>query len=351
MRYSHLVKPLNEVFDQPYPTQWQKYSDGYNVYFEVANGDTVMIQFEEWRGPDVWLVAFKRGGSWLQTNTGDEFRIFATVIHAIKEFIQKVNPTYIAFISNKGEGSRSKLYQKIMQRLLSSTSFVNMTNKLDKIPDTITRNWLKNKIDMYQEYDIFVLMRSDLASKPVEKDNTRSYNSPNILRVGNLRAQESVRSQGNQQLDENGVDNIINNVRGAGAVPNNQDVDYFGMRVKVKPSVFLKLSLPLEPESEYLTKLIQYLKNGGQIGSPFLEIQLPDAWFEGKFEELPRVKGHEGRHRMMAIQEIWGDIPVETHLFFRGGVRARNLTPDIQRALNEEIISESGRAVMGPWFR
>ncbi len=343
MRYKHLIRPLNVVFDQPYPTQWTQYSDGYEVYFEAANGDIVMIQFEEWPADGLWLVAFKRGVNWLQTNTGDQFRIFSTVIQSIKEFVQKVNPKYIAFSSNKGESSRSRLYKKMVNKLISSAGFINMTGRIDVIPDTITRNWLRNKARLHQDYDIFVLMRSEMANKEPELDRRDSYIGPYTLRVGNLRAQESA-------VTESHTD-VIDNYKGAGAVPNNQDVDYFGMRVRVRPSMFLKLALPLDRDDERIERLKEYLQNGGKIGSPFFEIALPDSWLEGNFEGLPKIKSHEGRHRMIAIMELWGDDPVETHLFFRGGLRARNLTPDIQRALNEEIISERGHAVMGPWFR
>jgi hypothetical protein len=36
----------------------------------------------------------------------------------------------------------------------------------------------------------------------------------------------------------------INNRSGIGSVPYNQEVDYFGLRVAMRPSTFLKLALP-----------------------------------------------------------------------------------------------------------
>ena len=38
----------------------------------------------------------------------------------------------------------------------------------------------------------------------------------------------------------------IDNKNGRGAVPHNQEVDYFGMRVKMKPSTFIALASKLE---------------------------------------------------------------------------------------------------------
>lgn len=41
------------------------------------------------------------------------------------------------------------------------------------------------------------------------------------------------------------LESRINNKTGAGAVPFNQDIDYFGAKVMMKPSIFLSLALPL----------------------------------------------------------------------------------------------------------
>ena len=148
----------------------------------------------------------------------------------------------------------------------------------------------------------------------------------------------------------------IDNVKGAGAVPNNQEVDYFGIRVQMVPKMFLKLADPLEfsPDVEKtIMGLIDYLKQGGKIGSPFLEIALPEAWtengvFDGK--DLPVVKGHEGRHRMYALQVVDKDQPVEVHMFFRNGLRSRDITPEIISHLNKAIVSQYGRTIQGPIF-
>lgn len=151
-------------------------------------------------------------------------------------------------------------------------------------------------------------------------------------------------------LTEN-TDNIIDNVNGWGAVPNNQDIDYFGLRVKMKPSTFLKLAAPLsEPTS---TESIQdHLKDSGKIGAPFLDIKTPIEWSENNLSEIARVMQHEGRNRMIAIKNLYGDIPTETHLFFRGGInRNRHITPEIIKELNTHLYSEkSNNLIRGPLF-
>ena len=68
----------------------------------------------------------------------------------------------------------------------------------------------------------------------------------------------------------------IDNKDGAGAVPYNQDVDYFGLRVMMRPSTFLRLAAPLG--QEHSAELEKYIADGGAIGAPFLEIKIPPEW-------------------------------------------------------------------------
>ena len=58
----------------------------------------------------------------------------------------------------------------------------------------------------------------------------------------------------------------IDNRKGAGAVPFNADIDYFGLRVDMKPSTFLKLALPLE-EPTSVEGLKAHMASGGSIGA------------------------------------------------------------------------------------
>lgn len=143
----------------------------------------------------------------------------------------------------------------------------------------------------------------------------------------------------------------IDNVRGAGAVSKNQDVDYFGIRVNMKPSTFMKLAAAFTPHPSKYEPIVAYLKAGGAIGSPFLSIEIPDGWFSGDFTELATVTGHEGRHRMHAIHELYGDIPIEVHIWADRWVRARHLTDRIKAQLNKYMIKErSDTVVRGPLF-
>jgi hypothetical protein len=141
----------------------------------------------------------------------------------------------------------------------------------------------------------------------------------------------------------------IDNVKGAGATPYNQDIDYFGLRVKMKPSIFLKLALPLgQPHSAELEK---YIADGGAIGSPFLEIKIPPEWDDSDFSKFAQVAGHEGRNRITAIKKLEGDEPIEVHLIPRGGLRARDLTAEFVEKMQEGMYAErSTHLVSGPLF-
>lgn len=141
----------------------------------------------------------------------------------------------------------------------------------------------------------------------------------------------------------------IDNVDGWGAVPYNQNVDYRGLRVTVKPSMFLKLAHKLErPFSA--ADIERHLRSDGAIGAPFLMIAVPQDWFEGDMTMPAEIYGHEGRNRMTAALRVEGDKPVETHLFFGSGLRNRDLKPEIVERLNKNVISQDGNLVKGPWF-
>ena len=59
----------------------------------------------------------------------------------------------------------------------------------------------------------------------------------------------------------------IDNNDGAGATLYNQKVDYYGLRVHMKPSTFLALAYPLGKEHD--PELEKYIADGGSIGAPF----------------------------------------------------------------------------------
>lgn len=142
----------------------------------------------------------------------------------------------------------------------------------------------------------------------------------------------------------------IDNVEGWGSTPLNQEVNYFGLRVLMRPLTFLKLAAPLN--GTVSPTIQQHIKSGGSIAAPFLRIKFPEKWFKGDFSDHASVLGHEGRNRMHSVLEIEGDDPIEVHLFFNAEVRRRHLTPEIIEKLNSELSPENKQFTIlrGPFF-
>jgi hypothetical protein len=143
----------------------------------------------------------------------------------------------------------------------------------------------------------------------------------------------------------------IDNKAGLGSTIYNSNADYFGLKVMMRPSIFLKLASPLRgdaPNNGYITN---HLSNGGSIGSPFLDIDIPWEWENDDFSTNAKVIGHEGRNRMKAIMEVEGDDPLEVHLFPDGGLKAKELTIDMREKLKEGLINQTGdKLVRNPFY-
>jgi hypothetical protein len=144
----------------------------------------------------------------------------------------------------------------------------------------------------------------------------------------------------------------INNASGVGAVPYNAEIDYHGLQVAMRPSMFLKLALPLDAKDPEERKAIDYCKsemNEKGFGAPFLTISVPEAWEQGDFSLEAKVKGHDGRHRCYAILEKEGDDPIEVHIIIPYFKR-RDITPEIIENLRNGILNQNGRFTAGPLF-
>jgi pyrimidine deaminase RibD-like protein/GNAT superfamily N-acetyltransferase len=145
------------------------------------------------------------------------------------------------------------------------------------------------------------------------------------------------------------VDEVaIDNYNGAGSTPNNQNIDYMGLRVLMRPSTFLQLAAPLSSAPN--AKLEKYIADGGAIGAPFLRIDIPEGWNTGDFAMPAQVAGHEGRNRMHAIRKLEGDDPIEVHIF-PIYYRARDMTPEFVKNLNSRLQVEHSSVIKsGPLF-
>jgi predicted nucleotidyltransferase len=166
--------------------------------------------------------------------------------------------------------------------------------------------------------------------------------------LANMKSGRARAKRKNESLDEV----RINNSSGVGAVPYNADVDYFGLQVQMRPSMFLKLALPMDPHDPEERKAIAFCKgelNERGIGAPFLNVSVPEAWEQGDFSLEARVKGHDGRHRCHAILEKEGDDAIEMHIFI-AQTRRRDITDEMIENLRNGILNQLGQFVRGPIF-
>ena len=133
---------------------------------------------------------------------------------------------------------------------------------------------------------------------------------------------------------------VIDNVRGMGAVPDNQEVDYLGVRTLMKPSVFLELAERRHFFARSASSIADELRDGRAIGAPFLIVKVDE---DG--DQPAEVMNHEGRNRMVAVKELEGDRPIEVHIFLAQGMRRRHLTDTKLRDMQRIMISQDGDVV------
>jgi len=173
----------------------------------------------------------------------------------------------------------------------------------------------------------------------------------NIHRIAQEEGQLLWASQ--QDVDEQIVNELkINNASGIGAVPHNADVDYHGLRVTMRPSMFLRLALPLDRNDPEERKAIEYCKSqldDPGIGAPFLTIIVPESWESDDFSLEAKVRDHDGRHRCYAILDKENDEPIEVHLFV-SGMRRRHISDSMIKNLRNGILNQQGQYVSGPIF-
>jgi hypothetical protein len=249
-------------------------------------------QYDDDEGKSIWEIDFTEyekdgtGTTFRKTGSGNELQVFSFVIESIKDLISSYHPDQLTFISHKADDNRTKLYQRMLNRI--------------KVP-----GYHAAPIDSGEYDDYFKIV----------KDN----------------------------LDETELDST-----GWGATPQGTDIDYFGLKVKMRPSTFLKLSHPLN-SGEQNSDVEKHMQGGGKIAYPFLEIKDPVEWEDGDFSQQGKVVNHEGRNRMTHWIKMKGDEPIQVNVFLRGANRRRYVTDDMIQALSQGLISQTGQLVKNPF--
>jgi hypothetical protein len=131
-----------ESFDRPYPVEFEhsEYGD-VDALTRLPDGTYLSIMFNQESGhdgrrPSHWSVEFYRDNSQEVTGEGDAYKVFATVIEAIRQFVIKMQPGSISFSASKepevdmaksganvNPESRAKLYNRLVQRYASSMGY------------------------------------------------------------------------------------------------------------------------------------------------------------------------------------------------------------------------------------
>jgi hypothetical protein len=140
---------ITEVFERPVAwSEWTGYSEspfaysfiiddhGYKVHFNnetVFRTDGFEIGFSLVKlGPDSKINPNDPGATNL-SNTGNEFKVFATVLDIIKAFIKTHHPEMLTFSAK--EPSRKRLYRSMVKLLKQEGFSTYYTNDADDDPE------------------------------------------------------------------------------------------------------------------------------------------------------------------------------------------------------------------------
>ena len=126
-----------EAFDNPYPYEWDKPdSNSYHALAFLDDGSPLDIEFGN-QGNNEWHVKFDRNYSMRVTGEGNQQRVFATVVNAVKQFVKKRKPQKIIFSATKNvapgqkSNSRSSLYSSLIARYATALGYTAQINDQD----------------------------------------------------------------------------------------------------------------------------------------------------------------------------------------------------------------------------
>ena len=109
---------INELFRQAYELNWidQRFGTNRLARFRTQNGLNYEITFQSRDGKS-FVVNFEQGGNMHATGQGSAGQVFATVLEAIRQFVQTSKPARLEFTAM--EASRAKLYRAMVGKLIS----------------------------------------------------------------------------------------------------------------------------------------------------------------------------------------------------------------------------------------
>ncbi len=142
---------VEEAFDKSYPLTWEKGDFGdIDAHTTLPDGTPLSIMFNK-EDNGLWFVEFYRSQTQDLSGEGDAQRIFATVLGAIQKFVKKVKPKQISFSAvkeNDPSGSRSSLYDRLVQRYASGLGYsVERHEAVNKVSYDLISNVKENFAD------------------------------------------------------------------------------------------------------------------------------------------------------------------------------------------------------------
>ena len=154
------IAKISESLDQPYPYSWGVQSeDEWAARARTESGAILDIRFEYGSWDAVWDIEFLLDGGYKATAAGDQFRIFATVVKAIKEWwkltsAEGIPVNTIRFSADKlnkqtgKTGSRERLYSRFAQQFANSIGFtIQSRDKIDATDfELINPNYNEHKV-------------------------------------------------------------------------------------------------------------------------------------------------------------------------------------------------------------
>lgn len=117
---------LNEVFTSNVPGQLVRSTSDLYTTKAIIGGRTIVFnaaQFENEHGESIWEMDFVEyekngvGATFGKTGSGSELQVFSFVIESIKDLIATYHPDELLFTSSKADKNRTKLYQRMLNRV------------------------------------------------------------------------------------------------------------------------------------------------------------------------------------------------------------------------------------------
>jgi hypothetical protein len=139
------VYHILEAFDSPY--EYEKIADAHDLIsfkFASADGSNVYIDATSRTRDGSWLITFDREDKKGNLNSrltgqGDAYRIYATVLSALRDFVKSKNPEKVSFTADKNfTNSRERLYDRLVKKFAQSFGYELDNKKSSFLSDNAT---------------------------------------------------------------------------------------------------------------------------------------------------------------------------------------------------------------------